>query len=150
MADICAIYTLAGLTFNAAAPTDTYVITEITGLDGAPIRAPIDNAPQDDGGIVFPNFFLGPRHVTIEGFFGVRSVDYGMDKSGYVAAQNTLESALLSALDGIRNSDGTLSWSTHSLTVRHDSPCMTSQGQRGSAFERRFIFGVVAANPVIT
>jgi hypothetical protein len=148
MADICDIYTLAGLTFNAAAPADTYVISEITGLDGAPIRAPVDDRPQTDGGIVFPNF-LGPRRITFEGFFGVRSVDYGADPSGYVVALNTLEAAMLTALEGIRNSDGTLAWTGSSITVRHDSPCLTSQGQRGSAFERRFIFGLVAANPTI-
>jgi hypothetical protein len=98
---------------------------------------------------VFPSH-LGARQVTIEGFFGVRSVDYGMNKAGYVTAQNVLEAAMLSALEGIRNADGTLAWSTHTLTVRHDSECLTSQGQRGSVFERRFIFGIVAANPVIT
>src|SRR6266404_5117423 len=41
-------------------------ITRITGGDGANVRAPVDDRPQRDGGIVHP-FYRGPRYFTLEG-----------------------------------------------------------------------------------
>jgi hypothetical protein len=43
------------------------VLTALDGIGQAPIRAPIDDAPQADGGLVH-QFFYGPRHLTVEGF----------------------------------------------------------------------------------
>lgn len=150
MAEFSAIYTLTtpanDPVFNAASG-DTYILTAIRGLDGAPIRAPVDDAPQTDGGIVHP-FRLGPRHVTAEGFILIRSA---ATEAAFVTARNTLESALIAALEAIRNADGTLTWTPTGgagktlSTLRHDSPCEFS-----GAWIKTFVFGLVAANPTIT
>lgn len=144
MADICAVYTVAGLTFNATSG-DTYITTDIQGLDGAPIRAEIDDKPQADGGLVFP-LLLGARHVTFEGFIGVRTENFGFDKAGYIAVINAFEAALIAGLESIRLSPGTLAWDSNSLSVYYDSPVLF----RGDQFAKRFIFGLVAPDPTIT
>lgn len=145
MAEISAVYTLAGLTFNASSG-DTYFISAITGLDGPAIRSTVDDAPQTDGGLVHTSF-LGARHVTVEGVLVVRSA---VTESGVVAARNALEDALLSALESILNADGTLAWtptggSGKTLTVRYEVPCQFSGG-----WQKSFTFGLVAADPTIS
>jgi hypothetical protein len=153
MADLCSTVTLTtpgpSLTFNSTTG-DTYALDadQETGLDGAPIRGPVDVSPQTDGGIVFPTF-LGPRFVTLQGWFVIRSADPYREVTAYAAALETLEQNLLDALDAIRDIDGTLAWSpAHSLTVRH-----TGDGNqarfRGKWPAKQFVFGLVAANPVV-
>ena len=66
------------ITFNSGA--DTYYLQNVTGLDGAPIRAPIDNRPQAHGGLVH-RALLGPRHITFDGMLLVTSAG---DEAGYV------------------------------------------------------------------
>jgi hypothetical protein len=145
MAQHNAIYTLttpaATITFNSG--TDKYFITDIDGLDGAPIRAPMDNRPLADGGLIHP-FFLGPRQVTIR---GVILIDSQTTESGYVTQRNTMEANLLTALNSILRADGTLGWtptglSARSLTVRNDEPCRFA-----GTWIKDFIFGLVAGNP---
>lgn len=145
MAEFSAVYTLAtpasNVTFNSG--NDRYTITDINGLDGAPIRAPIDNRPLTDGGLV-RTFFLGPRQITISGFLNVNSS--GTDV-GYVTARNGMENTLMTALNSILRADGTLSWtptggSLRTLTVRNDEPVQFNGG-----WQKQFIFGLVAANP---
>jgi hypothetical protein len=125
------------LTFNPSSG-DGYYVSNITGLDQAPIRAPIDDKPQTDGGIVH-DFFKGPRHITIEGLVVASSA----------SARNTSTDSLVTALDSILRADGTWTWtpsgqSLKTLTVRCDVPVSFP-----GAFLKRFIFGLVAANPVI-
>lgn len=150
MANICDIYHLAGLTFNDTSG-DTYITTDIQGLDGAPIRSEVDDKPQTDGGIMFPAF-LGPRHVTFEGFIGIRSQEFGTNKAAYIAVMDYMEEAMIDALESIRpttypvSGAGTLYWTGHSLTVYHDSPVLF----RGDQFAKRFVFGLVAPDPTIS
>ena len=115
---------------------DGYHLAALTGIDQAPIRAPIDNAPQTDGGIVH-RFFYGPRHLTVEGVVLASSR----------ADLNTRSDALIAALDAILRADGTFAWTPpglteRALTVRCDVP-VTFTGR----IRRDFIFGLVAANP---
>lgn len=122
---------------------DEYYITDIQGLDGSPIRAPIDNAPQTHGGLVHP-FFKGPRHITIEGALMVRSTRV---MNAVVVIRNEMEDDLLTALESILQADGTLAWTpqgeaARSLTVRYEIPCEF----RGISL-KTFAFGLVAANP---
>lgn len=144
MAEFSAVHTLTtpgvDITFNSG--TDVYYITGITGLDGAPIRAPIDDSPQTDGGIIH-DFFYGPRHFTIEGLL----LPDGLS----VATRNTMEANLLSALDAILRADGTWAWTptgqaARSLTVRCDVPAQFSTWA-GNPMVKAFIFGLVAADP---
>jgi hypothetical protein len=145
MAQHNAVYTLTTpggtITFNSG--TDKYWINEIDGLDGAPIRATIDNRPQSDGGLVHL-FFLGPRHVTIT---GTLIIDSQATETGYVTQRNTMEVNLLTALNSILRADGTLAWtptggSGKTLIVRNDAPL-----QINGQWLKTFVFGLVAANP---
>jgi hypothetical protein len=156
MADNGAIYTLttpvSTIVFNDGElkdGTDKYWIQIVHGLESAPLRTPIDPAPQNDGGLVHP-FFRGPRNVVIEGAFVTESV--GFPKSGLACLQrqNEMEDDLLEALESIVAADGTLAWtplglSSRSLTVRMNVGLETTPAE--SYVLRNFVFGLVAGNP---
>lgn len=134
------------VTFNAATG-DTYLHDpgSCQGLDMAEVRAPIDNAPQTDGGLVH-NFFLGPRHVTLGGELLVRT---GTTEASTATARNVLEAALTAACLSIIRADGTYSWTPtggalHTITVRCDIPVNYPGG-----FLKTYLFGLVAADPTI-
>ncbi len=154
MADTCCAYTVAGLTINASSGdcllTD-FDEGQILGLDGAPVRKQIDPQGQSDGGIVHPAFY-GPRIIQFQGKVLIRSVT--ADAATYAAAVNTVESATVSALQGILNGGGTLAWtpnggSAHSITVSYGTPGGEIQFT-GNMIDRRFSFTLVAANPAIS
>jgi hypothetical protein len=120
------------------------ILTALDGIGQAPIRAPIDDAPQADGGLVH-QFFYGPRHLTVEGF--VLPVSY--DTSHAATIWSTMDT-LQAALGAILRADGEFSWTppgqtAHSLTVRCDVPVSFS-----GSFQKTFIFGLVAADPTVT
>lgn len=130
--------------FNVPGPNEFY-ITEIDGLDGPAIRAPIDARPQADGAILH-NFWKGGRNITITGALIIRSTRV---MNSVVIARNTMEASLLAALESILQADGTLAWTpqgqgARSLTVRHHgAPPLEFSGIE----VKTFIFGLVAANP---
>lgn len=145
MAEYGITYTLTtpggAVTFNSG--TDRYHLSNVLGMDGASIRAPIDKRPQGHGALVH-RFLLGPRHITFEGVFHVTSSG---TEVGYVTARNTLITNLQNALNSIYAADGLLAWtptggSALNLHVRHDQPLVTS-----GAWLKSFIFGLVAADP---
>lgn len=148
MAEISAQYTLTtpgvDITFNTAAGTDQYLLTEVPlGLDQAPVRTVVENVPQGDGGLVFDSF-KGPRHIVFEGILIPATVS--------ATNRNTMEDNLISALDAILTADGTLSWtptggSSRSLTVRVDNGGQVQFSGGKSLSPRAFIFGLVAADP---
>lgn len=156
MADPGAVYTLTTpggtIVFNNGDlrdGTDKYWIQIIHGLEGAPLRTPIDNAPQTHGGIVH-NFFRAPRHVVIEGVFVTESVGFPSIGDACVQAQNEMEDELLDALESIIDVDGTLAWTplgltARSLTVRQDVPLETTPAENYAI--RNFTFGLVAGDP---
>jgi hypothetical protein len=120
------------------------VLSTIDGIGQAPIRAPIDDAPQADGGLVH-QFFYGPRHLTVEGLV----LPFAYDASHAATLWSTMD-ALQAALGAILRADGEFSWTppgqtAHSLTVRCDVPVSFS-----GSFQKTFIFGLVAANPTVT
>jgi hypothetical protein len=120
------------------------VLATVDGIAQAPIRAPVDDAPQTDGGIVH-QFFYGPRHLTVEGFV----LPFAYDTSHAATLWATMDS-LEQALGQILRADGTFSWTppgqtAHSLTVRCDVPVSFT-----GAFQKGFIFGLVAADPTVT
>lgn len=131
--------------FNQYGP-DEYYITDIQGLDGAPLRTPIDNRPQTDGGLVHP-FFNGPRLITIEGALMVRSTTTQDQKR---IIRNDMEADLISALDSIKDADGTLDW-TVELTGGPDARTLIVRNNIPVEFRgielKTFTFGLVAAVP---
>ena len=145
MPETSAVYTLVtpgpDITFNSG--TDIYRITNIAGLDMATLRTPIDDAPVTDGGIVH-GFFYGPRHIGFEGLL--------LPADMTVTTRNTMEANLISALESIIRADGTLSWtptggSLRSFAVRCAVPVQFPPWQDAFPLHKRFIFGLVAADP---
>jgi hypothetical protein len=130
MADVAANYSLATpggtIDFNECVINDRancYFLTEITGIDAAAIRNPMDNAPITDGGLVH-NFYEGPMHPVFSGALLVQSTQVG---NTIVAIRNAMKQSLLTALRSILRADGTLTWTelgvgARSLTVRYDQP----------------------------
>lgn len=125
---------------------DEYYITDIQGLDGAPLRTPQDNRPQTDGGLIHP-FLKGARHITVEGALMVRSTRIQNEMR---TIRNDMEADLIAALDSIYAADGTLSWTVglsggpdaRSLTVNQEIPVTFSGIEL-----KTFTFGLVAGNP---
>ena len=99
MADLCCVYSYAGININATSG-DCLILGEdgVTGLDGRPIRAEIDDQGQSDGGLFFPRFY-GARIITFKGFCQIRSVTVEMN-APYYTALNALEAGVTSALEG--------------------------------------------------
>jgi hypothetical protein len=155
MADYSCQYTISGpsltITLNNGelgngSRDNLYWIGDIDGLDGPPIRAQVDNAPQTDGGIVH-TFWKGPRHINFQGDIIIQSVPFG---GPCLEERNEMEDALRGVLESIIREDGTLSWiptgqfQTRSLTVRHDVPLDFSP--TNNYMTQGFVFGLVAAN----
>lgn len=157
MADIAAVYTLTTpggtITFNNGDlrdGTDKYWLQNIQGLDGVSIRTPIDNVPFGDGGIVH-DFWMAPRHVVFEGVLVTESVGFPSFGDACITVQNTMEAALIAALESILRADGTLGWTplgqgARSLTVRHDVTLEFSAIENFAL--KQFTFGLVAADPI--
>lgn len=153
MADYSTTYTLSTgsgtITFNdgdLGDGTDLYWISVVNGLDGPSIRAPIDDVPFGDGGIIH-KFWKGPRHVAFEGNLVVQSVPFGNPCQEIL---NGMEAALNAALDSILQTDGTLAWTPQggspvSLGVRYEVP-LDIQPQENYAL-RSFNFGLVSGSP---
>lgn len=151
MAEIGIGYTLvtdAGtIVFNDAAEADIYRLSAVDGMDGAPIRVSQDDAPRTDGGLVH-DAYLGPRHITFTGNVKVTSA---VDSDSLKAANADMIAFLIASVESILRVDGTLTWtpsggSPLSLTVRADLPVQTTT-EDGAAL-KKFVFGLVAANPV--
>lgn len=151
MADLATVYTLTTpggtITFNDGdlhTLDDLYWIATIEGLDGASIRAPVDNAPQAHGGIVH-TFWKGPRHITFQGHILIQSVQWG---GSCLVERNAMEEALRIALESTHQSNATLAWtpaglSARSLTVRNDIPVEYTPEE--SYMIMGFTFGLVSA-----
>lgn len=109
-----------------------------SGLDMAPIRAVVDDAPQSPGGIVHP-FWYGAWYFMLAGDL--------LNRTGTAAARNTMEENLRLALEAIMQADGTYSWtpdgqSARTLTVRCPLPLVVTGG-----FHKKYVFTLVAATP---
>ena len=149
MADVGVQYVLTtggGTVYFNDDSADQIYITEVDGLGGAPIRAPIDEVPFGDGGIVH-DFWKGPRHIIVDGVFLITST---RKQDSIVAIRNTFEEDLRAALESILQADGTFAWSpqgqgARSLTVRHDVQLDFGHDQNYQL--ETFHFGLVAGNP---
>lgn len=128
------------ITFNAGSGDEYRLDPEMcSGLDMAPLRVPVDDAPQTDGGIVHDGFY-GAWPFVLGGEF--------LNRTGTAAARNTMEENLRLALHAIVRADGTYSWtpsgqSARSLTVRAYVPSLSVSG----GYHKRFLISLVAATP---
>lgn len=154
MPDIASVFTLTtpgtDITFNdgelgRGSLDDMYWITAAPGLppDGAPRRAPVDNRPQTDGGLVH-RFLKGPRQIAVEGAIIIQSTTV---QDSIRVIRNQMEEALEEALDACYQADATLAWtpagqSPYSLTVRNNIEVKFE----GVEF-RTFTFGLIAGTP---
>lgn len=153
MADLTVKFTLATtagtIIFNNGdlkTLDDLYWIQTIQGLDGAPIRAPVDSVPFGDGGLVH-RFWKGPRRIVMDGVIFIQSVPTGGPCQEEL---NAMEEALRAALESTLTTAGTLSWTplgqaARALTVKCEVP-VDYQPVEDYAL-RSFSFGLVAANP---
>lgn len=155
MADLCCPYSFAGIVINnTAAGVDRLILGEdgVVGLDGAPIRSEVDDQGQSSGSLVHPKL-LGGRVITFKGFCHIQSVEPGMN-TPYYTALNTLEAAVVSALEGVLNTPTTLSWTPTGLSARSISCTYGITGGEiqfgGSMLEKTFEFTLIAANPTIS
>lgn len=113
MADLCVQYNVgASLKMNQPA-ADTLVPRKITGLDGRPIRRTMVPKGKTDGGIPQTARF-GPRLINVSGIFLIQDADGSIvapdDTTAYLTRVNTLAAAWESGLEGLLNSDFTLSY----------------------------------------
>ena len=124
MADLSCTYTYATsggtITFNQGDlgdGTDKYWIQKVNGLDGAAIRAPIDNVPFGDGSLKH-SWWKAGRRPLLEGVLLVESVA----PADCQEALNTMEANFVAAVESNINTSATLSWTpvgqgAKSLTV---------------------------------
>jgi len=159
VADLCAPYSIAGFTINNTGAGVDRLLTsfengQITGLDGAPVRSQVDLLAATDGGIVHTKYF-GPRLITFAGEVHIQSVTPA-DTTAFVTAINTLEAAVITALQGILNTPSTLSWTPTGLSGRSISVTYGVPGQeiqfQGPMLpgERTFSFSLVSASATIS
>lgn len=150
MADVAVQYVLATpggtLTFNDGAE-DEYYLTDVQGIDAAPLRNPTDDAPQMDGAIVHDRFDSGMRPV-LAGILMIRSTRIQVDVQ---TIRNQMELFLIEALRSIKIADGTLSWtplggSAQSLTVRIDVPLDIQYID--NYLNKQFTFGLISASSI--
>jgi len=118
------------------------------------VRSQVDLLAVTNGGIVHTKYY-GPRIITFAGEVHIQSVTDAMT-TAYVTAINTLEAAVITALQGILNTPSTLSWtptglSAHSISVTYGVPGQEIQflGPMLPG-ERTFSFSLVAALPTIS
>ena len=132
------------IVFNAAAAPTFYVDPQASsGLDGAPARATVEDAPVTDGGN-WHRFFKGAREDTLSGLVRVDSIP----------DLQTLEADLIAACESIFGDPaitGTFEWTPtgltlHSITVR----CDILPTYSGPAYNKQFTFGLCAIDPTIT
>lgn len=159
MADLCCPYSISSVTINNATPGADRLLTsfdngQITGLDGAPVRSQVDLLAATNGGIVHTKY-LGPRIITFAGEVHIQSVTDAMS-TAYVTAMNTLEAAVVSALEGILNSSTSLTWTPTGLSGRSISVTYGVPGQeiqfQGPMLpgQRTWSFSLVSALPSIS
>lgn len=137
------------ITFNDGSEDQFYIQT-ISGLSGAPISAPIDDAAFTDGSLSF-NWWLRGRLVTVEGVFFVQSQP--SCSPALVTVWNQMEEDLRAALESTvpdETTAATLTWTPlgqtqRQLSVRNNVPLECPPDQ--NFLVRTFSFGLFADNP---
>lgn len=130
---------------------DGFFLTRILGLDGAPLRAPNDNAPGTHGGIIHRRK-KGPRITTWEGRFYIQTVWSG---NAIAQRRREMEDLLKAAMEDLydEGNPGTMTWtprggSAVSLEVLAQVP-VEFDVELGvePQIAQVFSFGLISANP---
>jgi hypothetical protein len=138
------------LVLNQAA-SNVYRLTpeDCSGLDGAPLRVTQNNVPQGDGGLIHTTF-RAAREITLAGILSLEDPSLTTD-SAYVQARSAMEEGLIEVCESLENADGVLYFTKtgsgvqRNYIVRCDHPVDIS-----GSWQKRFVFGLVAANPNAT
>lgn len=158
MADYCCQYTFSSVKVNDTTANANRLMIgddgEITGLDGRPIRAEIDDQGQSDGGIVHPKFYAA-RIIVFSGEIHIQSVEFE-DTTAYITAINVLEAAVIAALEAQLNTETALTWTPTGGSPKSIA-CTYGIGGGEIQFsgamlpgERKFTFTLVADEPAIS
>lgn len=144
MAEIGAPFTLStdsfDIDFNEVLDNGgMYIMQDTSGLDGVPVRAPIEDAPQTDGALIFPSFDEA-RHITLQGF-----LDQG---TGGLTNRNQMELDLIQACYEIKApNEGQLIYSPTGMAPRtYTVTCDIQPTFPGKTVLKEYIFGIVAAD----
>lgn len=143
---------LGSINFNdfagAGANGTLWLVQSIDGLDGEPLRTPMDDKAGEDGAWLY-NFLSSARHITVSGIMIPAVVVASVRQTAWQQAveRNQMEQSLRTKGRSIKAADGTWSWTpsgmgTYSLTVRCDV-LPTFPGDR----IKEFVFGLVAGDP---
>lgn len=133
--DLCVQYNVgSSLKMNEPNAT-TIVTTEITGLDGRPIRATIlPNGAADGGDKLTARF--GPRLISVTGeivvYSGGQYQTPANNLAAYLTGANALIDAWISGLEAALNSTFTLGWTA---TGQGASSLTVSYGYEGAEFQ---------------
>jgi hypothetical protein len=134
-----------------------YFLLDILGGETAPIRAPVEDQSQRDGGLTH-DFFLGGRHLTYQGLFLPPSKGTAWQ---IVVRRNQMEEDLRLVLESCLRADGLLSWTpsglaSRSLSVRNDMPLTVTNAEtlrrsftHGQTTLKFFTFGLYSASPTL-
>lgn len=128
------ITAIGGFTDLTDSSTDylRLIADRCTGGDDAPMRTTVEDAPGQDGVLIFPPLDTA-QVITLAGDLIINSAS---DEAGYITAEDTLLAALKAALDALKAAPDTLTWSGGSVKVwKYSEIAGSRQGMlKGVAF----------------
>lgn len=123
-----------------------WLIQNIDGLDGEPMRTPMDDKAGADGAWLY-EFFAAARHITVSGIMVPAS---SLSAWQQIQQRNQMEASLRVKARTMKGygTTGTWSWTptgmaAYSLTVK----CDVLPTFPGEGVIKQFIFGLVAGDP---
>jgi hypothetical protein len=131
------------ISFNVGSGDDFVLDPDQCSGDMPEVRATVDPAPRDDGGIVHAGY-LGHWPIVLAGVMH--------NTTGTAAARNAMEDDLVTALRSIVATTGTLEQtpsggSARSISVQLQVRLATSSwGQVQGAWVKQFVFGLVSGD----
>ena len=137
---------LGSINFNdwSVGPNGTiWLIQNIDGLDGEPLRTPMDPKAGADGGWLY-DFFSDVRHITVSGIM-IPAIGSAWDQ---IVERNTMEQSLRTKGRSIKATAGTWAWTPsgmggYSLSVQ----CDVLPTFPGEGIIKQFIFGLASGDP---
>jgi hypothetical protein len=136
--------TLNDLETDVLGPGNGYLVQEATGVHYPAVRNPVDNRPNQDGGLLHP-FQKGAKYMRIAGLIiSVSPVE-----------RASLDDRIKGYLDPLLREDGSYTWSpvdggdrTHTVRLFSEVEISGESGTGGmTAGPKMFEFTLVAANP---
>lgn len=132
------------LEINPAGGGDGLYLTNVAGMDGATVRAPIEARPQADGAIAFDHF-RGARYITLEGY--LRATSQGGSED--LATRTVLEDRLRAYTDSILRANGTLRFAPSGQPKRRVTVRLIEQVQIRGGLLKEWQVQLVAHDPLV-